>query len=284
MEWIQELIYNSMLFSSRKFVEEIVNQFMGSLVSLREVGLDILDNDYFTSALLYVQGISLLLLMTKVAFEAKAIHTLRLDGNPDADPVGLLKGTVVSTAVIACLPWIVRYVWIFGLSVQRDVSQLRGSDIGTEQDSLIAFFNNMTVMPGVLFIGVLVAVIVYLLVMLQSLVFAVDLTIISVMGFWMALGLTNQQSNSFSVWWKDLQGTALIPGLQLLILKGAFVFWGSLTSLDPGERLLLFIVFMYGAYRVPQKVQSYVGFTSSGLGRTSVGMAQTVLTRMLYRR
>ncbi|MGG4456893.1 conjugal transfer protein TrbL family protein [Brevibacillus porteri] len=284
MEWINELLYNAMLFSVQKFIENAINEYIGAIVSLREMSLNILDQNYFLNALLYAQGISALLLAIKVGFEAKAIHILRLDGSPDADPAGLLKGTVVSAAIIATVPWIVRQVWSFGLSVQREVGQLPGTDIGSEQDALLNFLLTCITGDEVLFIGVIGAVVVFLLVMFQTLVIAVDFTVIALMGYWMALGLTNQQSNAFSVWWKDLQGAAMIPSLQLLVLKGAFVAWGSMTSLSPGARLLLFILLMYGAYRVPQKVQVYVGYTSSGTGRTTVNMAQTVFSKLLMKR
>jgi hypothetical protein len=283
VEWFNQLIYNGMMYAAQKFVEEVVNEYVGALVSLREVALDILASQYFTNAILYVQGIAALTLIVKVAFEAKAIHIMRLDGNPDADPMGLLKGAATAAAVIATAPWIIHQVWIFGLSVQRDVSQLPGTDIGSEQDALLNFFITCATSPGVLFLGVIVAIVVYILVVFQSLVFAVDLTVVSIMGLWMALGLTNSQSNAFSVWWKDLQGTALIPALQLLILKGAFALWLDF-DMNAGARLLMFIVFMYGAYRVPQRVQMYVGYTSSGVGRTTLNMAQTLISKMMMRR
>jgi hypothetical protein len=283
VEWFNQLIYDGMMYAVRKFIEEAVNEYMGSLVSLREIALDILASQYLTNAILYVQGIAALVLILKVAFEAKAIHIMRLDGSSDADPMGLLKGAAAAAAIIATAPWIIHQVWIFGLSVQRDISQIPGTDIGSEQDALLNFFTTCATSPGVLFLGVIVAVVVYILVVFQSLVYAVDLTVVSIMGLWMALGLTNPQSNAFSVWWKDLQGTALIPALQLLILKGAFALWLDF-DLNAGARLLLFIVFMYGAYRVPQRVQMYVGYTSSGVGRTSVNMAQTLISRMMMRR
>ncbi|WP_373368682.1 conjugal transfer protein TrbL family protein [Brevibacillus formosus] len=283
---MNELVYSAMLFSAQKFIEETVNVYMGAIVSIREVSLEILKHSYFVRALLYVQGIAALLLTVKVAFEAKAVHIMRLNGDPEADPYGLLKGASVSAAVIATIPWIVQQVWIFGLSVQREVGQLPGTDLGSEQDALLSFLLNCLSQTGqsVLFLGVIVAVVVFLLVIFQSIVYAVDITIIAVMGFWNALGLTNDQSNAFSIWWKDLQGASLVPALQLLILKGAFALWGSFGSLDPAARLLLFIGFMYGAYRVPQKIQMYIGYTSSGVGRTSVSMTQTIINKMLTRR
>jgi hypothetical protein len=283
VEWFNQLIYDGMMYAAHKFIEETVNEYMGALVSLREVALDILASQYLKNAILYVQGIAALLLVVKVAFEAKAIHILRLNGNSDADPMGLLKGTAAAGAIICTAPWIIHQVWIFGLSVQRDISKIPGTDAGSDQDALLNFFVTCASSPGVLFLGVIVAVIVYILVVFQSLVYVVDLTVVSIMGLWMALGLTNPQSNSFSIWWKDLQGTALIPALQLLILKGAFSLWIDI-NLNPGARLLLFIVFMYGAYRVPQRVQMYVGYTSSGTGRMSVSLAQTMITRMMMRR
>lgn len=286
MDWMNELVYSAMLFSAQKFIEETVNVYMGAIVSIREISLEILKHNYFVQALLYVQGVAALLLMVKVAFEAKTVHIMRLNGDPEANPYGLLKGAAVSAVIIATIPWIVQQVWIFGLSVQREVGQLPGTDLGSEQDVLLNFLLNCLTQPGqaVLFLGVIVAVVVFLMVIFQSLVYAVDITIIAVMGFWSALGLTNDQSNAFSIWWKDLQGASLVPALQLLILKGAFVLWGSFASLDPAARLLLFIAFMYGAYRVPQKIQMYIGYTSTGIGRTSVSMTQTVISKMLMRR
>lgn len=284
MDWINELLYNAMMYTAQNFISEAVNTYMGALVSLREIALDLLSNTYYRNAILYTQGIAVLLLAVKVAFEAKTIHILRLDGNPDADPMGLLKGTGVAAAMIASMPWIVHQAWVFGLSIQRDVSQIPGTDIGSEQDALLNFFVSCVSQPGgALFIGVIVAVIIFLLVTFQSLVFAVDITVHAVIGFWMALGLTNSQSNSFSVWWKDTLGTALIPALQLFVLKGAFTVWGSFT-MDMGTKLLLFIVLMYSAYRVPQKVQQYIGYTGSGVGKSTINVAQTVFSKLLMRR
>lgn len=285
MDWLNELVYSAMMFSAQKFIEESVNVYLGAIVSVREMSLEILSHPYFVRALLYVQGVALLLLMVKVAFEAKTVHILRLNGDSDANPYGLLKGTIASTIVIATIPWMVQQIWIFGLSVQRDISQIPGTDIGSEQDNLLNFLLSCLDPQGqaVLFVGVIVAAVLYLIVIFQSIVNAIDITIIAVMGYWSALGLTNQQSNAFSIWFKDIQGAALVPALQLLITKGAFMMWTSLNVPAPA-RLLLFITFMYCAYRIPQKIQMYIGYTGTGIGRASVSVTQTLITRMMMRR
>ncbi|MBO8164207.1 MAG: hypothetical protein H0Z34_10885 [Brevibacillus sp.] len=284
MDWIKQLIYESVLYSIQKQVEEIVNEYMGALVFLREITLDLLSSHYFTHAILYVQGIAALVLIAKIAFEAWSIHIMRLNGDPDADPEGLLKGAAVSAAIIATAPWIVQQVWIFGLSIQRDVSQLPGTDIGSEQDALLTFFINCLSFSGTLFIGVIAALVIYLLVVFQSIIFAIEASLLVLVGMWMALGLTNPQSSSFSIWWKDLLGTTLVPGLQLLTLKGAFVFWTDFTGGTPGVRLLMFIVLMYVAYRLPQRVQMYVAYSGSGVGKSTANTVQTVLTKLFMRR
>ncbi|UFJ41349.1 hypothetical protein LOK74_02080 [Brevibacillus humidisoli] len=283
MDWIKQLIHESVMYSMQKQVESIVNEYMGALVYLREIILDLLASHYFTQAILYVQGIAALVLVVKISFEAWSTHILRLNGDPDADPEGLLKGGIASGAIIATAPWIVQQVWMFGLSIQRDITQLPGTDLGFEQDALLNFFLNCLTLPGTLFLGVIAALLIYLLVVFQSIIFAIETSILVLIGMWMALGLTNPQSSSFQIWWKDLLGTTLLPGVQLLTLKGAFVFWTDVNG-TPGLKLLLFILLMFVAYRLPQRIQMYVAYSSSGVGRTTVNMAQTVLTKLLMKR
>lgn len=284
MDWLNELVHKAISFSIQKFIEDAINEYMGALVSLREVGLDLLSTSYFTNAILYLQGIAALTLVVKVAFEAKAVHILRLNGDPEADPYGLLKGTATSAVLIATIPWMLRQVWMFSLSIQRDIANIEGTDLASNQDVLLHFLLNIATMSVVLAAGAVVALVIFLLVSFQSLIHAVDLTINGIIGIWMALGKTNEQSNTVSIWWKDLLGTALIPALQLLVLKGAFVLWADITSMSDGARVMMFIILMYCAYRIPQRVQMYVGYSSTGVGRTTVSLTQTLFTRMMMRR
>ncbi|WP_019123865.1 conjugal transfer protein TrbL family protein [Brevibacillus massiliensis] len=282
MNWLNDLIFNAVMYTLKEFTDDMINRFITPMVSIRERAIDMLSSEVFVQAILYLQGIAAFVLAVKLAFEAWSTYHLRVNGDPEADPYGLLKRTAIAGAMIASAPWVVQQLWLFGLSIQRDISSLPGTDMGSQQDALLNLFAACLAMPSTLAIGVILAIVISILVQIQALIVSVEMSIAAVIGIWMALGLTNSQSNAFSEWWRDTQGMALMPALQLFVIKGAFSMWMSLSISDPGERLIMFLVFMWVAFKVPSIVKRFV--LSTGVGRGAAGIARMFVTRLLFRR
>lgn len=283
MSWlIQEAIEN---FFKHLF-ESAINLFLEFLTVISGISAQVLDMPVVTSGILYSQVLAGSILAAKVAYEAWLNYILRENGDPDADPGGLLFRTIQAAAIISTIPWLVRWMYQFGTTIASDIAGLPGVNYEQSGGILDQFFTKMIVSgsyPLFIAIGGLFALVILIIIFIQTFIRAAELAVVAVAGSFMALGLTNTGSELFGNWWKELISISLAQSIQIFLVKISFF---TLTYFEFGGiplfNLFLFIGFLWVTYKSPSIIRQYAH--STGLGKAAGGSAQSIGSMVLMRR
>ena len=243
-----------------------------------------------TQAILYSQAIAGTLLAVKVAFEAWTTYILRQNGDPDADPGGLLFRSVSAAAFISAVPWLVRWIYQFGTNVASDVAKLPGVDYesaGGPMQELLDMLIAQSTYPIFTAIGILFSLILFVIILIQAFIRAAEIAVAAVVGSFMALGLTNPSSSAFSSWMKELISLSMAQAVQMFMVKVSFftLTYFSFAGI-PLLNLLLFCGFLWVTYRSPAILKQYVYSTGVGraIGSTASNVGSMALMRKVFTR
>jgi len=283
MSWlVKEAIENFF----KKLVEQAINLFLSFITAINGMAVQVLDLPVVVQAIAYSQALAGSIVAAKIAFEAWTTYILRQNGDPDADPGGLLFRSVSSIAIISGVPWLVRWLYKFGTAVAGDIAKLPGVDYqsaGTPMEELLDMVVANSSYTIFMSIGVLFALLMFIIVFIQSFIRAAELAVAAVVGSFMALGLTNPNSTAFSSWFRELLSLCMAQALQLLLIKISFF---TLTYFEFGGiplfNLFLFCGFLWVTYKSPSILKQYI--YSTGIGRAAGGMASSVGSMVLMRR
>lgn len=283
MSWlVQEAIENFF----KKIIEQAINMFLQFLAAINGMSGEVLNLPVVNSAIIYSQALAGTILVTKVAYEAWMTYVMRMNGDPDADPGGLLIRSTASAAIIGGMPWLVKWLYQFGTAVSNDVAKLPGVDY-TSAASPMEKLLDMVVANNTFvfftFLGVIFAVVIFIVVLIQTFIRAAELAVAAVVGSFMALGLTNTSSQSFGTWFRELLTLSLTQAVQMFLIKVSFF---TLTEFSFGGiplfNLFLFCGFLWVTYKSPSILKTYIH--STGVGKAAGGAAQSAGTMMMMRK
>lgn len=283
---ISRMIQNAIEDFFMSLVESAINLFLEFLAAINGMAAQVLDMPVVTSGILYSQLLAGAILISKVAYEAWLNYILRENGDPDADPGGLLFRSIEAAAIISAVPWLVRWIYKFGTTVASDVAKLPGVDYSSARGPLeqlltmVVASSSYTIFMAV---GVLFALVMFVIILIQVFIRAAELAVVAVSGSFMALGLTNQNSDLFSTWWRELISISLAQSIQIFLIKVSFF---TLTYFEfagiPLFNLFLFCGFLWVTYKSPSILKQFIH--STGLGRAAGGAAQSLGTMAIMRR
>ncbi|MEK8217136.1 conjugal transfer protein TrbL family protein [Paenibacillus sp. FSL L8-0463] len=258
------------------------------------VGRVVLDMPVVTTGILFTQTVALSFLSVKVAYEGLMTYILRQSGEVNGDPSNLVIGTARAAGVIAVMPWLVRYMFEFGVTFQNDVIALDtvGQVTATNSTTFSLITNMLSNAGNYLFlyaIAALVGVVLLVIVMVQSFVRAADLIVEAWTGSFAALGLTNSQSQTWNKWFWNTLWISLTAAVQLGLIKLSFnalkpinvTVAGSDVPLPPIVNTLLFIAVLFVAYRSPQTLKEKMNVT--GVGKIGGAVSQMGIQSILMR-
>lgn len=219
---------------------------------------------------------------------------LRQSGEVNGDPSNLVVGTARAAGIIAVMPWLVRYLFEFGVTLQSDVVSMdvigNVTNVNSSTFSVLtqalAEAGNLILFYG---IGVIVSLCFLLIIMVQSFIRAADLIVQAWTGSFSALGLTNSQSQTWNRWFWDTLGIGLTAALQLALIKLSFYclapinvsIGGSIMPLPPIVSLFLFIAVLWVAYRSPITLKEKLHVT--GTGKVGGAVAQMSVQSFVMR-
>lgn len=270
----------------KRMVEQAINSFLGFLADIGEIAGEVLDLPVVVNGIMYAQILAGSILAVKVAFEAYTTYILHQNGDPDADPGGLLIRSAYSVAIISGMPWLVRWIYKLGTSVANDIAQLPGVGYEGAASPLQQLFNfTMEGAASIIFaaIGILVALIFLVIICIQTFIRAAELAYAAFVGSFMALSLTNPESTAFSSWLRETASICFTAPLQLYLVKASFF---TLTYFNFGSgpmmNLYLFCGFLWATYKSPAVTKRYIH--STGFGRAAGGTASSIGSMLLMRR
>lgn len=277
MDFLYEMIVNKVInpfFDA--MIEEALSMFMTFLVGVSEIGLTVLDLPVVVNGILLAQTVALSILAVKGAYEALMLHILRVNGDPNDGPESLLKGIIQSAIVISCIPWIVKYIYSFGLSLSKDAAQLPGNvELDTNKtiiEQIIGTIQDAVTMPIFLLIGVIFILILVVVILMQTFYRGAELGFHAVLGCFMALGLTSR-TPAWDTWMKDMLSIASAPVAQMFLIKLAFSSLHAITFDNPWYHFMLFVSFLILTASAPAGIKKAAH--STGVGRFMGGAAQT---------
>lgn len=282
---LSDLIQQGIENFLQNLVEQAINLFLTFMANMNGVASEVLDIPVVNSGILYSQLLAGSILVSKIAYEIWLTYILRTHGDPDADPGGLFLRIIQAIAVLGGIPWIVKYVYLFGTKVATDVAGLPGSSY-TDSGQVSQMFD-LVVNGGeyIVFIavGIIFAAIVFLIIWVQFFIRAAELAMIAVTGAFMALGLSNASSQIYGTWWKELITVSFAQAIQIFLIKVSFFVLTDMTlSFNPMTKLMLFCGFLWVTYKSPSILKGWVH--STGIGKASQSVGSMVLMRRMMMR
>lgn len=274
----------------QKKCEEAINLFVAFLTFITGTAEQVLEMPVVVQAIQYSQIIAGAFLGVKIAFEAWTTYVLRQNGDPEADPEGFLLRSVSSAVFVACAPWLVRWIYLLGTTVAYDISNLPGVDLRNARSPMVELLSALQGGEYILFIfvAILIAVVLYVLILIQTFIRAAELAVAAVVGSLMALGMT--KSDSFANWIREVISLSFSQAVQIFLVKVSFFVLltnqfqmeGLTVSMYNLCRLLLFIGFLWVTYRSPSFLKQYV--YSTGVGKVLGSSLQSIGSAVLLRR
>jgi hypothetical protein len=281
-EPLQNMIIDSVNGCLITFLNDLVDMLTGVLQKEAELAKSLLDTPYITQAVKYSIGIALTLLAVRIAFEAFQTYIAYSTGQEN-HPGELLKKTVSATVLITCTPWLVKQVLIFCFSIVDDIQGFQAvPEVSTIQQAVAGWVCTATgvISPSVI-IMLIAGFILWLLVLIQMSVRAVNISILMVIGPF----LWAMQNELGRTWVRALFSQCFAIPIQIFMLRGAL---GSFASVSTQGILgaMLFVGFMWATIKFPAFLQQLVAQTgvSGAIGGTAQHAGTAVFIRRLARR
>lgn len=275
MSVLSDLIWDGLNQALTNIYNGLLNSLSGGMVNSMSAAMQILDSAYVTNIIGNAQIIAGSLLALKLAYDTLFTYILYSNGEP-TDAGNILFRVATAAAGIAAVPWLARQLY----SACTDLaSQVAGSQaIDSSQFSPFVILPNPTT---TITLVAIIGLVVWLLILVQTAVRAVELAVLSVVGPVMAVGLTNADQGLFSVWWKELVVLSMSQVIQIFLVKGALTSL-TLVSLGSLMQMLFFLAWLWVAYKTPAVLRQFA--YSTGVGGAVAGGIQQGGTILLMRR
>lgn len=268
-----------------QIIDESVKMFLVFLTGLSSIANGVLDMPVVIQGILLAQTVALSILAPKVAYEAVMTYILRGNGDSDANPQQLILGIVKSVAIITCIPWLVRWLFLWGTTLATDVAKLPGvtasAQSGSQIESLVNAIKAINDFPLFLAIAIFFALILFIIIFIQNFLRAGELVMAAVVGCFMALGFTSG-SSSFSEWFKELIAISFTQAAQMFLIKISFSSIQAIPFENKWYCLCLFIAMLFVTIKVPSTLKSYAH--STGFGRVAGGGVQQAVSSYVMRK
>jgi len=252
---------------------KMISGFSTILVNVMGASSAVLDLPIVVSGIHYAQLLAFTILVLKVMNEAFQTYILYQNGDPDADPSGLLIRTAQSVAIIATLPEIAIFIFNFGNKVALDVANLGTGSL--DATTLVGMFVGLFVYGLPIIILSIIILIMFLIVAIQSMIRGAELALMAVLGPIMALNLTANNRSMWSAWFKQLVIICTAQGLQIFMVKGALALVTTGALKNTG--LITVFAWLWVTIKTPKFVEQFAystGFSGAvgGAGKQAGSM------------
>jgi len=274
MSALSDLIWDGFTNALANIYNALLNSLAGGMIGSMSAALQILDSTYVSNIVADAQVIAGSLLALKIAYDALYAYILHSNGEP-VDAGNILVRVSLAAAGVAGTPWLARLVYS---SCTDLASQVAGSQaIDASQFSPFVALTNPTI---IMTVAAIVGLVLWILILVQTGVRAVELAVLSVTGSVMSIGLTNPDQGTFSVWWRELVVLSMSQVIQIFLVKGALT---SMSLVSVGTmQIFFFIGWLWVAYRTPAVLRQFA--YSTGVGGAVAGGIQQGGTLLLMRR
>ncbi|TVX85627.1 conjugal transfer protein TrbL family protein [Paenibacillus agilis] len=267
--------------------ESCINMFLSLLAAMNSISIDILNIPVVNHAILYSQVLAGSILAVKFAYEIWYNNLLRDNGDSEADVKGAIVNVSQAAAMIGAVPWVTKQVYVWGTSIATDVANLPGTDLNSGSNLMKNLFTTTLQTGGgsivIVAVAIVFALVIFLLVLVQTFIRSAELAVVAAVGSFMALGLTNNESQAFQGWWRELLNISLAQAIQLFLIKCSFFTLTFGFNNDvPMFNIMVFAGFLWVTYKSPSILKQYI--YSTGIGRASAQATQSVGSMVMMRR
>lgn len=285
-----DLVSDSIKSFVSDLVEDCINMFLQLLSGMNETTVAVLDLPVVNNGILYAQVLAGSILALKFSFEIWQSYILRINGDSDADGSGVFIRTAQAAAMLGAVPWLTKQIYMWGTAIANDIALMPGTDMNSGANIIDSMF--MSVLTGgspILIAGVAIifALVIFLIILVQTFIRGAELAMIAAMGAFMAIGLTNPNSQTFSTWWKELLNLSMAQAIQMFLIKCSFF---ALT-INPNPNvpmlsIMIFAGFIWVTYKSPSIMKQYVYSTGvgKGVGQTAQQAGSMILMRKIMTR
>lgn len=264
------------------FFNDLISFFGKTLADIMGTANNVLSMPLVQNAIHYSQILAFTILVVKVMNEAFQTYILRQNGDPNADPSGLLVRTGQAVAIIATLPWIVQQVFTFGSKVAHDVAGLSTGKAGVGDFKFMV--TAITASGGsIVALACIIVAVLLLIIAIQATIRGAELALMSVLGPIMALNITSNNRSIWSSWFKQLIIICTGQALQIFMLDGALSLLTS-NSVSGGGILLVF-GWLWVTIKTPKFVQQFAYSTglTGAVGGTAKQAGSMAIMRMMMK-
>nr|WP_156276696.1 conjugal transfer protein TrbL family protein [Moorella glycerini] len=261
-------------------MENALTSFVSFTGNEMALALQILDSAYVQSAVHLAQAVAGSLLAVKVGAEALQAYILHTHGDPGADPGGLLKRTAVAAAIIGAGPWLVKTVYTWGNDLAQSVANL--SAVNPNPVNFLDTLVSLGTTPTLILIADIAALGIWVLILIQTGIRAVEVAALAAVGPFMAVGLTRADEGVAAVWWRELVVLSGSQALQTFLVKGFLATIVTFTFNSDVLKLFLLIGWLWVAFKTPAVLRQFAYHT--GLGGAMGQAGQTAGTMYIMRR
>lgn len=276
-EPLQEMIIDSVNAVLISFLEDLTNVVTGTMGEEIKLAGTLLNHPYFMTAVKYAQGIAISLLIVRILYQAFHDYILYNSGE-EAHPGELLRSSLISVAVITSVPWIVKQVYMFSISIVDDIQKFQAVvPVSNLQEAItVIIFTATGGVSVVMVLAMIIAMVLWLMILIQMAVRTVNIGILMLIGPF----LWAFKEELGNVWFRNLLAQCLAMPVQIFLLRGAI---GNIVTVHkPFMAAALFIGFLWAAIKFPAFLQQLVAQT--GVGSAVGGTVQHVGSTVLMRR
>lgn len=259
-----DLIGKGINWFLKDLISESIELFATVLANIMGTSIKVLEMPLVKNGIFYAQALAFTILVVKVMNEAFQTYILYQNGDPDADPSGLLIRTAQAVAVIASSHWIIVQIFTFGSKVALDVARLGTGQTGAADWGTIIGTIIVTNGIAILIVGAIL-LICLLIVAFQATIRGAELALMAVVGPILALNITSNNRNVWSSYFKQLLILCVSQALQIFMLEGAFALVLSDIFAEPSG-ILLVLGWIWVAIKTPKFLQQFAhstGFTGA---------------------
>lgn len=279
MEVLAGLIWDGFIGVVTNIYNDLVNSLSGGMLNSMAAALQILDVSYVRNVILNAQIIGGSLLCLKILYDTLYNYILHANGEP-TDSGGLLVRIALAAGAVIGAPEVAKRVYSACTDLATEIAGSQAIESGDMSPLL-----GLSDIGIVIMILAMVGFVLWILILIQTGVRAVELGVLSVVGSGMAVGLTSPEQGTFAVWWRELIVLSMSQVIQIFLVKGA-LSTAALLSASTMMQMAFFIGWLWVAYRTPATLRQFA--YSTGVGSAVGGAVQQggsfVMLRMMLRR
>jgi len=276
---ITNMISDAVTNFFQNLLESLVSMFTSFFGDEMAVALKILNTPYITNGIKLAQIIAGTLLALKVAAEALKTYILYNSGDSSAQPLELVKRTAFAAAMVSTSPWLVTKVYTFGADLAKEVAALPAVKL---ENPVLNIVSDISQMSTALLLILLAVIVIWILILIQTAIRAVEIAFIAVSGPIMAVGLTRPDEGVWSVWWRELVVLSLSQAVQTFMIRGFLSTIANMYFTSEILSKLMLIGWLWVAFKTPSVLRQFA--YHSGVGGAVGQAAQSAGSMYIMRK